>query len=713
MTAPVQTPKPNSLAALLQERDRIYAAQVHAAGDDVVRLWMLRMFVQLDGMARSLPGDFGMDDDVAKYLGLAELTRQADARDEAAIRSELQRLHREAEASPSELPAALASNLVRLGDSLGLDTTDQRLLGFAILLHAEPLLAEVSDVLGVLSETRVHQALADLLDLTKPEVAAALHPQGRLALTCLLTPKQRGTTTLRKRFQLWSDLFVDQMLLAEGEPTSFLRESFSPAEPAELRLQDFEHMQGALNLLLPYLRNSLAQARKGVNVLIHGAPGTGKTQLAKALAAELRAELFEVSCEDGDGDPVTGGRRLIAYRVAQHVLARRRSLLLFDEFEDVLGAGGIPLSDSLGNGRKAWAHKALERNLVPTLWLGNDIASIDAAALRRFDLVIEMPKPPKRLRAGLLEAAVDCVLPRPLLDRMVACEHLSPAVVSRALSVVEVIGEGMASEQRAATVCTLVDQALSAQRLPALARHADAISAAYSPEFSNADTDLAAVAEGVGASGGGARLCLYGPPGTGKTAWAHWLARRLELPLIVKRASDLLDPFVGQSEKNVNEAFAEANRQKAVLLIDEVDSFVQSRAGSDSQWRVSLVNEMLTQMEAFDGLFISTTNELDALDLAALRRFDLKIGFNALTGEQAARLLVRYAGELALSPVDELLLERARRLQGATPGDFAAIARRHRFCKLSSAAALLEAVQAEVTLRGRRGGRPIGFVAAA
>ncbi|WIV99680.1 AAA family ATPase [Kinneretia aquatilis] len=609
--------------------------------------------------------------------------------------------------------AELSSNLERLGQSLVLDELEQRLLGFAILLHVEPMLADVADVLGLLSEARAHRVLADILDLTHTAVSAALHPRARLTLTCLLTPRQRGTTRLRERFQLWSDSFANQMLLAEGEPMSFLRESFSPSSPAELTLRDFEHLRGVLSLLLPYLRNSLAQARPSVNVLIHGAPGTGKTQLAKVLAVELGAELFEVSCEDEDGDPVTGGRRLIAYRVAQQALARRRSLLLFDEFEDVLGGGGFPLTGSPGGSRKAWAHKVLESNPVPTLWLGNDIASIDAAVLRRFDLVIEMPMSPRHLRTGLLESAVGGVLPRSLLDRMAACDHLAPATLTRATSVLAVIGDDLAPEQRATAVSRLVDQALAAQRLPALIPSAHACGEVYSPEFSNADADLTAVAEGVASGGMGARLCLHGPPGTGKTAWAHWLARRLERPLLVKRASDLLDAYVGQSEKNLCKAFVEARQRGAVLLIDEVDSFVQRRAGADSQWRVQLVNEMLTQMEAFDGLFVATTNELDALDLAALRRFDLKIGFDALNGAQTAALLVRYAARLELPPADDALLERAQRVRGATPGDFAAAARRHRFCRLGSARGLLEAVQGEVALRDRRGSRPIGFVAVA
>lgn len=401
MTTPVRTKQPNSLAALVQERDSIHAAQVQPVAGDVVKLWMLRILVRLGGMAQTTPGGFGMEEDVCRYLGLATLPDGLDSSDAATVRRELRRLHEEMEAAPPDLPAELSGNLERLGQSLVLDELEQRLLGFAILLHVEPMLADVADVLGLLSEARAHRVLADILDLTHTAVSAALHPRARLTLTCLLTPRQRGTTRLRERFQLWSDSFANQMLLAEGEPMSFLRESFSPSSPAELTLRDFEHLRGVLSLLLPYLRNSLAQARPSVNVLIHGAPGTGKTQLAKVLAVELGAELFEVSCEDEDGDPVTGGRRLIAYRVAQQALARRRSLLLFDEFEDVLGGGGFPLTGSPGGSRKAWAHKVLESNPVPTLWLGNDIASIDAAVLRRFDLVIEMPMPPQRLRRRL------------------------------------------------------------------------------------------------------------------------------------------------------------------------------------------------------------------------------------------------------------------------------------------------------------------------
>ena len=59
----------------------------------------------------------------------------------------------------------------------------------------------------------------------------------------------------------------------------------------------------------------------------------------------------------------------------------------------------------------------------------------------------------------------------------------------------------------------------------------------------------------------------------------------------------------------------------AILLIDEVDSFLQDRRHAQRSWELSGVNEMLTQMESYQGVFIGSTNLMSSLDSAALRRF--------------------------------------------------------------------------------------------
>ena len=178
--------------------------------------------------------------------------------------------------------------------------------------------------------------------------------------------------------------------------------------------------------------------------------------------------------------------------------------------------------------------------------------------------------------------------------------------------------------------------------------------------------------------------------------------------MVVKRGSDLLSMYVGGNEKNIAGAFAQAQEEGAVLLIDEVDGFLQDRRGAQRGWEVSMVNEMLTQMESFPGIFLASTNLMEGLDPAALRRFDLKVKFDFLQPGQAIELLRCYCAENALpapTPVEEGRLSRSRAL---TPGDFAAVQRQHRFRPVTSAMAWVAALEAECNLKtGPK--RAIGF----
>ncbi len=125
-------------------------------------------------------------------------------------------------------------------------------------------------------------------------------------------------------------------------------------------------------------------------------------------------------------------------------------------------------------------------------------------------------------------------------------------------------------------------------------------------------------------------LCFYGPPGTGKAALAEHIAAELDLPLMIRRASDLMSKYVGETEQQIAAMFARAEEDGAVLLLDEADSFMQSRQQAVRNYEVSEVNEMLQGMERFNGIFLCTTNLFDRIDEAALRRFSFKIRFLSL-----------------------------------------------------------------------------------
>ena len=153
----------------------------------------------------------------------------------------------------------------------------------------------------------------------------------------------------------------------------------------------------------------------------------------------------------------------------------------------------------------------------------------------------------------------------------------------------------------------------------------------------------------------------------------------------------------------------EAEDCGALLLIDEVDSFLQDRQGAQRSWDVSQVNEMLTQMESFAGVFIASTNLIDGLDPAALRRFDLKVKLDFLRADQAWALLQRHCAQLVLPAPGAAEQASLARLKRLTPGDFAAVLRQSRFVPVTSAAALVAGLEGECGLK-RDGRAAIGFV---
>ncbi len=681
--------------------------------EPIIRLWLLRILVPLGGH-REFARTHGFNNDaLAEVMGLGHwIDPSPNDFDLKAVQSELRQLHQQAErqCGKATLPACLRHNIGQLSGLVGLSPTDCRILEFAVSIHNERLLDDTADWLGQLSSTKVFHALSSLLGLPEPDIRAALSAQGILTRSGLLSVDRSGTGMLRSKLNLLSDVFADLMTTSEAEPISLLRGTVSAVPSGQLSLMDYGHIQPSLEILQPYLRHATTTGRRGVNIFLHGAPGTGKSQLARALAAELGCELFDVASEDADGDPVNGERRLRAFRAAQSFFAQREALVVFDEVEDVFNDGdGFIGRKSTAQTRKAWINRMLEENPVPTLWLSNSIRGLDPAFIRRFDMVFELPVPPKKQRERILQASCGDLLDADHISRIAEAEALAPAVVAKASSVVRSIRDELGQNKAAAAFERLISNTLEAQgHCPLVKNDPNRLPEVYDPAFIHADMNLAAVAEGLITAKSG-RLCLYGPPGTGKTAYGRWLAEQLGVPLLVKRASDLMSPYVGENERNIARAFREAQAEDAVLLMDEVDSFLQDRRGAQRGWEVSMVNEMLTQMESFPGVFIASTNLMNGLDQAALRRFDLKVKFDFLRPEQAWELLCRHCAALGLSTPAADVQVRLARQHRLTPGDFAAVLRQHRFRPLESAAALVSALEGECMVKeGTK--RSMGFM---
>ncbi len=140
-------------------------------------------------------------------------------------------------------------------------------------------------------------------------------------------------------------------------------------------------------------------------------------------------------------------------------------------------------------------------------------------------------------------------------------------------------------------------------------------------------------------------ILLYGISGSGKSYFGQYLAQELGMPVIKKRASDLIDKWVGATERNIQEAFAEARKKKAVLIFDEADSFLFDRSYAQREFECASTNELLTQMEDHPYPFIMTTNLKDKIDKASLRRFLFKIKFDYMNEKHVNAGIKTYFGK--------------------------------------------------------------------
>ena len=441
-------------------------------------------------------------------------------------------------------------------------------------------------------------------------------------------------------------------------------------------------------MLSSLLRNAIARKEPGVNVLLYGPPGTGKTELAKVVTQSAGLELFEVEYADRDGNSLSGRDRYRSLQIAQVFLkGSAQAALLFDEVEDVFPPisseaaqmlaraeqVAAPASGSVSG--KAWVNQILESNSVPTIWVTNRIEQIDPAFRRRFAYHLELKSPPPGAREAIVRKTLEGA---PVSDDFVAKltgrKGLTPAQIRTAVRFAQLAGPiETGIEQLIERQLRNADHALGNRAQDWGQRRAVTT---YDLDILNVETrfEIPRIVEALRARGHGT-LCFYGAPGTGKTGLAEHIARSLDKPLLVKQASDLMSKYVGETEQNMAAMFQEAEGEKAILLLDEADSFLQDRRGAQRTYEVTEVNEMLQGMERYAGIFICTTNLMDRIDQAALRRFTFKIRFKPLTSVQREKMFVVEALEGKADDLAEPARARLAKMDQLCPGDFAAVKR--------------------------------------
>ena len=615
---------------------------------------------------------------VAEYDDLLALADCAAARSEGELSAGQWQhlrntLERERAAAKRVRGDRTARRLRRLGREMRLSRTDIAILEFLLRYDTQPLFEKIIDAVFDRRSARLRAvlkigrgALPDLLGISVGACFArfAAHaPLARSGLVLIDDGEIELLGRLNRLVHTPGDTGVDARQLL-----------FDPAPPGELEWSDFNHVAESRDHVERLLKGALQARQAGVNVLVYGPPGTGKTEFCRTLARRLGVTLYSVGESDEDGHEPMRGERLQELRLAQRLLGSGRdSILLFDEMEDLLSdpaSMDMPYFGRSDRGRlradgsKVFMNRLLEQTTVPTLWTSNSARWTCPTVLRRMMFALELRQPSPRIRARIWarQLARHGIEAGDEEANSLAREYdVTPGVAAGATAAARLVDGG--------DIATVRRGVRSLSRLLASEKPPQQAPARFDPALIRADVDPAALAERL--AGFGPRrvsLCLSGPPGTGKSALVRYLAERMGLEVVQKRASDLISMWVGKSEQQIAAAFAEARDAEHFLVFDEADSLLADRRFAQRTWEVRQVNEMLTWMESHPLPFACTTNFSPHLDPATLRRFDFKVALNYLAPEQA---ISAFRAFFALDPPEDVAA-----LSGLTPGDFAVVRRK-------------------------------------
>ena len=653
---------------------------------------MLQLLLEYRGFAEVFHEDVWHYDNIAAALGLPSEMENCDN-----FREKVKKLLQARNKTLPKLTALCANenpiiqqNIDTLTQLLSLNAAEQTLFRLSVQLRLDEPLKKLSEVLPKSNFVGVSEVLSNLFGLPKSDIISALKDKGKL-LGYGLLERNYNPDSLHDYLDWGKMLDFDEFISEPLNEQVLLKVCTKPAIEPSLSLDDFAYLNEMKTMMLDYLQSSFATHRKGVNILIYGAPGTGKTEFATLLAKAVNVSAHNITYMDENEEVIRAEERLNKCRFAQKVLEGQSSLLIFDEIEDVFRAGFFERSVAQKN--KAWMNQLLENNNVPMIWLSNSVFGIDPAFLRRFDFILEMPDLPLKNKSALITQLAEGKLSPAYVQHFAKVRSLTPAILSRTIRVAKELNTSNFAE----TLLMMFNQTLKSQNKPKIEPLVLG-KADYNLDYVACNDNIHRISEGLKQSKKG-RICCYGPPGTGKTSWAAWLAEQLDMPLLLRQGSDLLDPYVGGTERNIAQAFEQAKTDNALLVLDEVDTFLFSREGADRSWERSQVNEMLTQIERFEGLMVVSTNLIEVLDPAALRRFDLKLKFDYLTLPQRLDFAKQQAEILGLPLLSEEDLSQIESLNLLTPGDFAAVARRHQFSPFQKVQDWLSALQGECEVK--------------
>jgi hypothetical protein len=161
----------------------------------------------------------------------------------------------------------------------------------------------------------------------------------------------------------------------------------------KLKRDDFDYMRADYNFLTRVIESAIRKRITGVNIILYGNPGTGKSEIVKTIADEIGASLYFLSEDENTG--ITDCRLSDAVAAKTLLYSETNAVLVLDDAEDIFN------KNTNKKYSKLYLNRTLENNKTPVIWITNSLEYMDPAQLRRFTYALEMKVPPPEARARI------------------------------------------------------------------------------------------------------------------------------------------------------------------------------------------------------------------------------------------------------------------------------------------------------------------------
>ncbi len=510
-------------------------------------------------------------------------------------------------------PSILETNIKYLADLLSLTTHESEIFGLMIRLARDNIYTSFLNAFGLDAHNnnikcRI-KVIQYALELSQIAIEDIISPFGNLSAYGL--QGQRGFAGISK--------FTYSIHKSYKNGNEFIQDILGKPLKATLSVGDFQKLP-EIALALKIIKNT---AYKGINILIYGEPGNGKTEFAKTLADYAGLNLYSVAEENGDLEK-TQNYRFSEMRLIQKLVHNNKTAcLLFDEAEDIFRRPS-PNNIAKTNANKIEINRMLENNICPVIWTTNDIEDMDEAYIRRFTIAIYMPPPSAAERENVWQKIFKenglMVENKDALE-LAKSFNIPFSMITDAAKISKTVGYSLETVK---THIRIMQKAMNKGVSDGYNYFCDKVN--FNMELINADTDLKML-ENLNRLD--FSLLIYGAPGTGKSTYVQHLAQMLNITINNIAPINFITPYIWETKKNVRKIFERARYEKSLLFFDDTDLlFIENNKLGITE--LTAKHEIIRLMQFHATPFVCVANLKQNIDFSSLKYFNFKVKFSYL-----------------------------------------------------------------------------------